>query len=145
MHMCTQASHSGTHPVCTHTNILLPRGEVSSPISQDSESGKKVMAGGMPRDFSSTTLGIKVHQGFWRMMGVPVPAHPVVGLWKVPVFQGRTRVPSSLQPHPRTRHSPCRPIPDQAFSLSWGSTAGPEGWEDGTQGLTRQPRQRWRR
>lgn len=72
---CTHASLRHTPPMCTHMNILLPKGEVSSPISQDSESGKKVMAGGMPEDFSSTTLGTKVHQGFWRMMGViPVPA-----------------------------------------------------------------------
>ena len=71
MHTCTHTSHSGTHPVFTHTNILLPKGEVSSPISQDSESGKKVMAGGMPGDFSSTTLGTKVYQGFWRLMGCP--------------------------------------------------------------------------
>lgn len=80
MHTCIHASHSGTHSMCTHTHthtdILLPKGEVNSPISQDSESGKKVMAGGIPGDFSSTTLETKVHQGFWRMMGCPRSCPP---------------------------------------------------------------------
>lgn len=29
-----------------------------------------------------------------------------MGLWKAPAFQGRARVPPSLQPHPRNRHFP---------------------------------------
>lgn len=38
-------------------------------------------------------------------------------LWEGPSLQGRTWVSSSLQPHPRTRHSPCLGI--HSWSRGW--------------------------